>query len=264
MSHADRLSQIEERSRAARIARNPFTWLALLFFALIVFLPAAAPLLRRLFPDLANPVYTRASFVELTLAHAFLTGASSLIAAIIGIGAAIAVTRRAGRDFLGLANATAAIGQTFPPVAVLALAVPLLGYGAAPTLLALVLYSILPILETSIAGLENVPESVREAARGMGFSPLGLLLKVELPLALPLVIAGLRTAVIINIGTATIGSTVGALSLGSPIIEGLSASNQAYVIEGALVVGLFAILSDRLFEILERSCRKRSGADLSD
>ena len=104
----------------------------------------------------------------------------------------------------------------------LALAVPWLGYGAAPTLAALVLYFVLPILETSMAGLQNVSGSVRDAARGMGFSAVGMLFAVELPLALPFILAGLRTAVIINIGTATIGSTVGALSLGTPIVEGLS------------------------------------------
>jgi osmoprotectant transport system permease protein len=243
----------------ARLVRNPFAWLALLFFALVFFLPAAEPLLRRLFPGVTHPLYLRASFFELTLAHAFLTATSSLAAAVIGITTAIFVTRRVGHEFLGLAGAIAAIGQTFPPVAVLALAVPWLGYGAAPTLAALILYSILPILETSIAGLRNVPESVREAARGMGFSAAGLLLAVELPLALPFILAGLRTAVIINIGTATIGSTVGALSLGSPIVEGLAAANIAYVVEGALVVGLFAILTDRIFEAAERACRSRLG-----
>jgi osmoprotectant transport system permease protein len=236
-----------------RIIADPFIWLALLFFALVFFMPVFEPLLRRLFPGVSNPVYSRASFFELTLAHIFLTATSSFIAALFGIAAAIFVTRAAGREFLGLTGAIAAIGQTFPPVAVLALAVPWLGYGAAPTLAALVLYSVLPILATSIAGLQNVPEPVRDAARGMGFSGAGMLFSVELPLALPLIIAGLRTAVIINIGTATIGSTVGALSLGTPIVEGLSAANNAYVVEGALVVGLFAILVDRLFEMAERA-----------
>lgn len=245
------------RQGLARLLKNPFIWLALLFVALLFCLPAAEPLLRHIFPGVTHPVYLRASFFELFLAHAFLTATSSLVAALIGIATAIFVTRRVGHEFLGLAGAVAAIGQTFPPVAVLALAVPWLGYGAAPTLAALVLYSILPILETSIAGLRNVPDSVRDAASGMGFSAARMLFGVELPLALPFILAGLRTAVIINIGTATIGSTVGALSLGTPIVEGLAASNIAYVVEGALVVGLFAILTDRVFEIVEKTCRAR-------
>jgi osmoprotectant transport system permease protein len=137
----------------------------------------------------------------------------------------------------------------------LALAIPLLGYGAAPTLLALVLYSTLPILEATIAGLHAVPNAARDAALGLGFSPKGLLWKIEVPLAAPFIFAGLRNAVIINIGTATIGSSVGALSLGSPILEGLSASNPAYVIQGAFVVSLLAVVIDRAFENLEEAMK---------
>jgi osmoprotectant transport system permease protein len=171
------------------------------------------------------------------------------------------VTRRAGREFLPIVGALAAIGQTFPPAAVLALAVPALGYGEAPTLLALFLYSILPVLEATIAGWHAVPADVREAADGLGFSPAAKLLRIELPLAAPYIVAGMRTSVIIAIGTATIGSTIGALSLGSPIVEGLAAENTAYVIQGAVVVAFFAILVDRMFEILERRDRSRRRAD---
>ena len=93
------------------------------------------------------------------------------------------------------------------------------------------------------------------SAAGMGFSSSGLLWRIELPLALPFILAGLRNAVIINIGTATIASTVGALSLGSPILEGLSASNPAYVIEGAIIVALLAVTVDRGFSALELGLR---------
>jgi osmoprotectant transport system permease protein len=236
---------------------GPFLWPWLALLALAALMPMTAPLFQAWFPDNPHPLYRRASFLELTLAHAILVGVSSLVAAIIGIGAALVVTSDKGRAFLPMAGALAAIGQTFPPLAVLALAVPALGYGLAPTLVALVLYTILPILEMTIAGLENVPQGVREAARGLGFSPLGLLWRVRLPLAAPFILAGLRTALIINIGTATIGSSVGALSLGSPIIEGLSASNTAYVIQGAVIVAAFAIATDRSFAAIAalRDCR---------
>jgi osmoprotectant transport system permease protein len=150
-----------------------------------------------------------------------------------------------------MARTLAAIGQTFPPVAVLALSVPLLGYGAAPTLAALAIYAALPVLEATLAGLANVPTDARDAARGLGFSPKRVLWLVELPLAFPIILAGLRNATIIGIGTATIGSTVGALSLGSPIIEGLSTSNTAFVVEGAVVVALLAVAVDRWFDALE-------------
>ncbi|MBV9567110.1 MAG: ABC transporter permease subunit, partial [Hyphomicrobiales bacterium] len=94
---------------------------------------------------------------------------------------------------------------------------------------------------------------------GLGFSRFRLLADVELPLALPIILTGIRIAVIINIGTATIGSTIGALTLGSPIIEGLSASNPAYVLEGAVVVALLAIFIDRLFEDGVHWARRRTG-----
>jgi osmoprotectant transport system permease protein len=226
--------------------------LLLALIALVVFMPATAPFFHWLFPENPRPVFLRASFLELTLAHAELVLISGGAAAAFAIGIGVLVTRQAGREFLPIAGALAAVGQTFPPAAVLALAVPALGYGEAPTLLALFLYSILPVLEGTIAGLHAVPADVREAADGLGFSPATKLMRIELPLAAPYIVAGMRTSVIIAIGTATIGSTIGALSLGSPIVEGLAAENTAYVLQGAIVVALFAIMVDRVFEILER------------
>jgi osmoprotectant transport system permease protein len=110
----------------------------------------------------------------------------------------------------------------------------------------------LPILENTVTGLEAVPAAARDAAIGMGFSPWQMLSRIELPLAWPFILAGLRTSTIINIGTAAIGSSIGALSLGSPIIEGLAANNPAYVLQGALVVAFLAILVDHMFGSLAR------------
>lgn len=126
----------------------------------------------------------------------------------------------------------AAVGQTFPPVAVLAIAVPVMGFGQQPAIIALILYGVLPILQATLAGLGAVPASVMSVASGMGMSRRQQLYQVELPLATPVILAGIRTSVIINIGTATIASTVGASTLGTPIIIGLSGFNTAYVIQG--------------------------------
>ena len=230
-------------------------WLALLLIAAMVLMPRAAPLMRWLFPDNPRPIYTRASFFELTLAHVELVAISSLAAAAIGIGLGIFVTRASGREFSAMTGAIAAIGQTFPPVAVLALTIPVLGYGAAPTIAALRLYALFPIITGTVTGINSVPAPVHEASLGMGFPARDILWKVELPLAFPFILAGLRNAVIINIGTAAIGSTAGALSLGTPIIEGLSASNPAYVLEGAFVVALLAMTVDRGFAWLEATMR---------
>ena len=102
-----------------------------------------------------------------------------------------------------------------------------------------------------MSGLASVPAEARQAARGLGFPAWKTLKAVELPLAAPLLVAGLRNATVINIGTATIGSSVGALSLGSPILEGLSASNPAYVVEGAFCVALLAMAADSWFDVVD-------------
>ncbi|MGR9426233.1 ABC transporter permease [Rhizobium leguminosarum] len=211
----------------------------------LAFLPNSQSLFHALFPALERPVYRRVSLVELTASHVVVVLVATALAALIGIGLAVAVSRPASRRVKPLVMAVAAIGQSFPPVAVLAVTVPLLGYGSAPTVVALFAYALLPIIVNTVAGLEGVDAGVMEASDGMGLSPRQRLLKVELPLAGPIIIAGIRTAAIINVGTATVGSTVGAATLGNPIIEGLSAYNTAYVLQGALLVGLLAIVVDR-------------------
>lgn len=235
-----------------RLMRDPLLWLMALFIALLLLMPWSGPLFARWFPQLDRPVYQQESFFQLALAHLRLVTFSSLAAALIGLGAGIAVTRPAGREFRPLVETLAAAGQTFPPVAVLAVAVPVIGFGEQPAIIALMLYGILPVLQGTLAGIESVPASVKEVAKGAGMSGWQSLTRVELPLAAPVIIAGVRTSVIINIGTAAIASTVGAKSLGSPIIIGLSGFNTAYVIQGAVLVALLALVVDRLFERLQR------------
>ncbi|HBM2043114.1 TPA: glycine betaine ABC transporter permease YehW [Escherichia coli] len=233
-----------------KMLRDPLFWLIALFVALIFWLPYSQPLFAALFPQLPRPVYQQESFAALALAHFWLVGISSLFAVIIGTGAGIAVTRPWGAEFRPLVETIAAVGQTFPPVAVLAIAVQVIGFGLKPAIIALILYGVLPVLQATLAGLGAIDASVTEVAKGMGMSRGQRLRKVELPLAAPVILAGVRTSVIINIGTATIASTVGASTLGTPIIIGLSGFNTAYVIQGALLVALAAIIADRLFERL--------------
>ena len=236
--------------------RDPLLWLALGFAALVFGLPLTRPLFAAWFPQLERPFYDADSFAALVLAHALLVGASSLVAIVIGVAAGIFVTRPFGTEFRGLVETVTTMGQTFPPVAVLAIAVPLIGFGAWPALIALSLYGLLPIVENTIAGLEQVPPAARDAAEGMGMGPARRLWSVELPLAAPVILAGIRTSVAINIGTAAIASTVGATTLGTPIIVGLNGNNLAYVIQGALVVGTMAVLADlalgRVTELQQR------------
>jgi osmoprotectant transport system permease protein len=245
-----------EARRSWRLWRDPLAWTALAFVALVLLLPALKPLFAALFPWLDRPLYEQDSFLHLVLAHLTLVAASSGIAAAVGVAAGIFVTRPAGAEFRGLVETMAAIGQTFPPVAVLALCVPALGFGGAPALVALTLYGLLPVGENTIAGLAAVPAPAREAARGIGMGAGAILRLVELPLAAPVILAGIRTSVIINIGTATVASTVGAKTLGSPIILGLNGSNVAYVLQGAVLVGLLAVLVDLAFERLAASLQR--------
>jgi osmoprotectant transport system permease protein len=231
---------------------SPVTWVAVLFAALLLGMPQLQPVFEWSFPAVSPAVFDRDSFFALWLSHAGLVLAASGAAGLIGITLAIFVTRPAGHDFRALVSTLAAIGQTFPPAAVLALAVPALGFGPLPTVVALFLYGLLPIIENAIAGLEGVPAVTREAAIGMGLSPWQRLRDVELPLAAPVILAGVRVSVTIAIGTATIGSTVGALTLGTPIFDGLAANKLPFVIQGAVLVALFAILTDMLFARLER------------
>ena len=232
--------------------RDPLLWLVLFYGALLTLMPYSGPLFHRWFPELARPLYQQESFWQLTLAHLFLVITASLLAIVIGIGSGVLVTRRAGRAFRPLIETLVAAGQTIPPVAVLAIAVPVMGFGAWPAVVALLLYGLLPILQGTLAGIDSVPASSREIAIGVGMSNWQRLWQIELALAAPEIIAGIRTSVVINIGTAAIASTVGAKSLGSPVIIGLSGFNTAYVIQGALMVALLAIVSDRLFERLQR------------
>jgi osmoprotectant transport system permease protein len=225
---------------------------AAVLLALVLVLPHAAPLFHAAWPALSHPVYVRTSFAVLTLSHVALVLAATAVAAIAGLSLGVLVTRPMGRSLLPTVRAVAVIGQTFPPVAVLAIAVPLLGFGSAPTLLALALYGVLPVLGQTVAGLDNVPAAALHAADGMGYGRWRRLREIELPVAMGPIMAGVRLSAIVGVGTATIGSTVGATTLGSPIVEGLVGNNTAYVIQGALLVGALALTLDGALQYLER------------
>lgn len=239
-------------NRVKALWRSSFFWLLALFIVLLVALPHSEALWAGWFPALERPLYQQDSFAALAFVHLLLVLASSLLAAVIGISVGIAVTRPGGREFRPLAETLAAVGQTFPPVAVLAVAVPVLGFGQTPALIALVLYGLLPILQGTLAGMAAVPADAREVANGVGMSRWQRLWQIELPLAAPVILAGVRTSVIINIGTAAIASTVGVRSLGTPIIIGLSGFNTAWVIQGAITVALMAVVVDSAFVRLQR------------
>jgi osmoprotectant transport system permease protein len=213
-----------------------------------LFAPVFAPL-----NDYGAPaIYDQGNVLELALWHLWTVLLAAAASTVVAVALGIFVTRRAGAQFLPLSRTLVNVGQTFPPVAVLAVAVPLVGFGQAPTLIALFAYGLLPIFENTMAGLESCPQPVLEAADGMGMSGWQRLRQVELPLALPLILEGVRLSLVINVGTATIGSTVAARGMGEVIIAGLLSNNTAFVLQGGLVTGLLAFLLYDGMCLLER------------
>jgi len=246
-------SPLTRAARQSRWLANVVLALALLaLLGLTLGMPSLEGVFRAWFPDLARPVYLQETFLNLLLAHLGLVLASSAVALLVGLGLGIFVTRSAGREFKPLVESLSAMAQTIPPVAVLAIAAPLIGMGAQPAVIALSLYGLFPILQATIAGIESVNPATLDAARGLGMYPRERLWRIELPLASPVILSGVRTSVTINIGTAAIASAVGAQTLGTPIIIGLAGFNTAYVIQGAIVVGLLAVVVDLSFERLQR------------
>lgn len=205
-------------------------------------------------------IYVQGALLALTLNHLLLVGLAVAAATVIAVGLAILVTRPSGAEFLQLSRSLANIGQTFPPVAVLAICVPILGFGSGPTLVALFLYGLLPIFENALTGLTTLPPSVTEAARGVGMTSRQRLMQVELPLALPVILAGIRLSAVISLGTATIGSTVAAQTLGEVIIAGLLTNNIAFVAQGGVIVGILAVLIYDGLSYIERQLMRRTGS----
>lgn len=208
----------------------------------------------------APAIYTQDSLLNLAIQHVLLVSAATVLAAVIAVGLALLVTRPFGAEFLPFSRSVVAIGQTFPPVAVLALCVPILGFGNGPTLIALVLYGLLPIFENALTALENVPPAITEAARGAGMTDFQRLWQVEMPLALPFIIAGIRLSAVIGIATATIGSTVAAKTLGEVIVAGLQSYNYAYILQGGLLVAALALIVHEVLSHVERMARRRARA----
>jgi len=213
-----------------------------------------------------------ASLPPFLAAHVQLTMLSLSIGILISLPLGIAASRRPRleRVALGLAS----VAQTIPGLALMALMVPMLGalgppfeslgwtappsIGFLPAVIALSLYSVLPMLRNTVTGIAGVDPAMREAARGVGMNPFEVLWHVELPLALPTIVAGIRTATVWGVGTATLATPVGAASLGNPIFAGLQTRNLAAVVVGSLAAAGLAIVLDSLVRALELGLTRRS------
>lgn len=176
--------------------------------------------------------------------HAAVALPGAVLGALVGFCLGLAVTRPAGRALRPFVDACVAAAQAVPPVVVVALAFPVLGFGAAPTLLALLLYAVMPVLRGTVAALEAVPPDAKAAAEALGFAPSRALREVELPLAAPVVLSALRVALAASVGTAAVGALAGAETLGTPIVLGLQNQNQLLVLQGAAATAALAFLAD--------------------
>ena len=186
-----------------------------------------------------------------TARHLQLTGVALALACLIALPLAVFLSShpRAASSVVYLAG----LLQTIPSLALLAMLVPLLGLGLAPAILALFLYSLLPIIRNTLTGIQSVDPLLKDVAEGMGLTTAQRLRHVEIPLAMPMILAGVKTAAIISIGTATLAAFVGAGGLGEPIVTGLNLNDHILVLQGAIPAALLAIITEFLFEWLERA-----------
>ncbi|MCS3531706.1 ABC transporter permease/substrate-binding protein [Chryseobacterium sp. JUb7] len=183
--------------------------------------------------------------------HLGLTFLSLILAIVIGVplGILIARKRKLSTPVLGLAG----ILQTIPSIALLGFMIPAFGIGAKPAIIALLIYALLPIIRNTYTGITEVNPTVVEAAKALGMNRSQLLFRVELPLAMPVIIAGIRTAAVINVGVATLASFVAAGGLGEFIFGGISLNNTNMILAGAIPAALLAILLDQTIAVLQKS-----------
>lgn len=185
-----------------------------------------------------------------TAQHIGLTFVSLFLAVVIGVPLGIVITgkRRMASAVLGFAG----VLQTIPSIALLGFMIPLAGIGMVPAIIALFLYALLPIVRNTYTGIRGVPAAVKEAAVGMGMSSMQILVKVELPLALPVIFAGVRTATVINVGVATLAAYIAAGGLGEFIFGGIALNNTNMILAGAIPSALLAIGFDVLLGAIQR------------
>ena len=188
--------------------------------------------------------------VQRTGEHLLLVGIAITIAIVISLPLGVLITRKKAlrQPVLAIAN----ILQTIPSLALFGLLIPLVGIGAVPAIIALTVYSFLPIIRNTYTGIMNVDPAVREAGRGMGMTDWQLLSRVELPLALGVILAGVRVAVVIAVGIATIAAAIGAGGLGVFIFRGIAVVNNQLILAGAVPAAVIALIADYGIGALER------------
>jgi osmoprotectant transport system permease protein len=169
---------------------------------------------------------------------------------LVGVPLGVLATR--SRLLATAALSVSGLMQTIPSLALLAFLIPFFGIGLAPALVALFLYSLLPIVRNTYTGLTTIPPHLDEAAEALGLAPTATLLRVRLPLASPAIMAGVKTSAVINVGTATLAALIGAGGLGEPILRGISLVDTRLILQGAIPAALLALVVQGLFDLLDR------------
>jgi osmoprotectant transport system permease protein len=196
----------------------------------------------------ADSRWTR--LLDRTREHVALVAAALAMALLVALPLGVAAARlpKLGAFVLPLTG----LLQTIPSLALFVMLIPLLGIGAAPTIAALFLYSLLPIVRNTHAGLTGISPALLDSARALGLSRATVLRRIELPLALPTIIAGVRTAAVIAVGLATLGAIIGAGGYGQPILTGIRLADTGLILEGAIPAAVLALAIEGLFHLIER------------
>ncbi|MGP3635753.1 ABC transporter permease [Streptomyces sp. 24-1644] len=189
--------------------------------------------------------------------HVRLTAISTFWVLIIAIPLGIALTRRGLSRGAPVVTAVANVGQATPAIGLLALLVIWLGIGPSTAIVGMVIYAVLPVLSNTVAGLKSIDPTLIEASRGIGMSGVGTLTKVELPLAVPLILAGVRTALVLNVGTATLATFGGGGGLGDLITSGIQTQRMPVLVLGSVLTVVLALLVDWMASLVELSLTPR-------
>lgn len=188
--------------------------------------------------------------LTLTYEHLLLVLTAMAISIVLGVSVGILITRN--RILASLVLGLASVMMTIPSLALFSLLLPILGIGTAPAIVGLVAYTQLPIIRNVYVGITTIDPAIIEAARGMGLTDRKILLRIQIPLAIPASMVGIRTAVVMGIGIGAIASYIGAGGLGTYIFQGISRTNDQMVIIGAVLISLIAILADKYLGKLQR------------
>ncbi len=194
--------------------------------------------------------------------HIMLVTISIIAAILFSVPMGIIVTRPKFKAIVPIVDNLTNIAQTVPSLAVLALVYTVLGLGYKTGLFALWLYSLLPILRNTSAGIQAIPAEIIEAAKGMGMSNTHIILRIELPLALPVIMAGIRVSVVVCTGAAALATFIGAGGLGDLVVTGLALSRNTIILTGGILTALFGMFMDSIFGILEAYLVARRNFDM--